>query len=651
MIASTTLLKANHTAPCFFIAFGRGVFVSWAEFLVGVNLIAAARNHVVSRAGGSSDLCGELRGNSSSSDNSGVVGLDVGDSVNVQERIDRDRMERKEEQDKTLSLYQSQAAFSRNVGSLLSQILLFCLFAYRQHKFYTKLTQPQNTEENDDGGSTTNTTDNNSVQVDQLSAQVVTAILFVTSMLPLVASFIAIKYRVGTSALPSSLDQTMDYQNEADFVALTPRDQTTREECSIGIAPSNEPLEERRGNTRDELSSRIQDHRAHARNDSDEHSLTRHGLAFQPPPTNQSSPIRLTDMKYDVTALLLFQAVLVLCALRTPIISVTSPLTWKILFTTLAMTMIGATSCSYFSFSRHNRSAGAGNPHGSAEEIMQQDTSEGHNLSHVLDTTKRLKRVALYLILRHSIPSAGILSSYFYSVFRSRPFYLQIMSILGSASATISTWFYEKRLAEHFSGVSKIVAIIIVTTILRSVFSLLNIPILHIIASTEDQEADGDGSSVVDFKLWLIAMIVCVQIFGSFFTELSFLPSIILATTSIVSHAPPPPPPPPNRYEIERRAEIDELLSVGADSRETRAAETPSDGWILDDGIQYGFLISCIDFGSQLSDWTSIPLIQALDIRRENGWANLDWLVAISALFAISSLVFLRIIDHKKGIE
>ena len=76
-----------------------------------------------------------------------------------------------------------------------------------------------------------------------------------------------------------------------------------------------------------------------------------------------------------------------------------------------------------------------------------------------------IKRVAMYLILRHATPSSGaMLSSYTYSKFKSRPLLLQSIALLGSVAAVVSSWTYGRKIAKTFasfiSGGLKIVLII-----------------------------------------------------------------------------------------------------------------------------------------------------------------------------------------------
>merc|ERR1712224_113221 len=48
--------------------------------------------------------------------------------------------------------------------------------------------------------------------------------------------------------------------------------------------------------------------------------------------------------------------------------------------------------------------------------------------------------------------------------------------------------------------------------------------------------------------------------------------------------------------------------------------------------IEYGTLISCIDFGDQLGSLTVAPLVAILNVSRENNFLHLDYLILICSL-------------------
>ena len=76
-----------------------------------------------------------------------------------------------------------------------------------------------------------------------------------------------------------------------------------------------------------------------------------------------------------------------------------------------------------------------------------------------------IKRVVMYLILRHATPSSGaMLSSYTYSKFKSRPLLLQSIALLGSVAAVVSSWTYGRKIAKTFASLSGLKIVLIITT-------------------------------------------------------------------------------------------------------------------------------------------------------------------------------------------
>lgn len=60
--------------------------------------------------------------------------------------------------------------------------------------------------------------------------------------------------------------------------------------------------------------------------------------------------------------------------------------------------------------------------------------------------------------------------------------------------------------------------------------------------------------------------------------------------------------------------------------------------------VQYGTLISCIDFGDQLGALVLGALVAALDVSRENNWKHLDDLTQLCCVIGICSASFVLIL-------
>ena len=65
-------------------------------------------------------------------------------------------------------------------------------------------------------------------------------------------------------------------------------------------------------------------------------------------------------------------------------------------------------------------------------------------------------------------------------------------------------------------------------------------------------------------------------------------------------------------------------------------------------GIQYGTLISCIDFGDQIGSWVTVPLVTALGISRENDWAGLNEMIVLTSVLGLLSVLLLGILKDER---
>jgi hypothetical protein len=255
---------------------------------------------------------------------------------------------------------------------------------------------------------------------------------------------------------------------------------------------------------------------------------------------------------------------------------------------------------------------------------------------------KYSQKVGLFLILRHLTPSASyIMSSYLYDIFVSTPHLLQIMTLLDSGIATVSTWSYGK-LFSRFSSDTAIPLLIVALTILSSVVSLAQIWLIHVL-------------SILKRSHWLqFVVVVVVQGVGNILGTWCFLPSVIVATTSI-KHS----------HEDRRRSNSFPVSAFDGASNATDGSETEDfddeesvEVSASDDGMapeetsqerngrnmQYGSLISCIDFGDQLAALILGVLVRNLNVSRENNWDNLETLIQVCALAGICSTVFVLIL-------
>jgi hypothetical protein len=561
LILFTGFLEANQIVICFMVAFAKGLFISWAEFLVGLCLIKTAR--LASKRS-------SLQENESNESNTRADELDQKKGSN--EEI-------------LLSLYQSQAATFRNLGSLGSHTVAFVWILVTQ-------------DWSDDADNA-------------LDDFIVTSVFVVTAIFPAIAAIIAFRHKVGAVTMANNTYQELN-----------------RISSSI----------EHWGDSRDfDGMSRFDSQNQFSIDDQDFASQESNSLGDE---AMQHGPTTIWEGKYyDIACMFLFQVVLVMIGLRTPITSLIGDGAWYALVGTMVLSMVLILSRSFFtckwtdsSSISHNQIIAPSNSDGELQSNELFDDNPLTTSSEMAAKTHlfRIKRVAIYLILRHAVPGTGpILYSYVYELFRSNPLYLQIMSTLGSVMAVLSTKYFEKKLASKFSSVFGIVFMIAILTTLASLWSLLYIPFFQNVQTTTTE--DEVVSVTANWSVWLMILFSVYQLLGNFVGELSFMPSIILATNTL-AHAP--------------KSENEDKESNNSLDKQT-GCKTSDYSLEFDDGIQYGLLISCIDFGDQLSDWFSIPIVEILGMKRENGWEHIDWYIGICSLLGILSLVSLKVIYKK----
>lgn len=522
----TAFLKKGQVVRCFMVAFFRGVFVSGAEFMVGLGLLSCASSASVGDF--KLMLLGEGDGQQDQEDERMDLDATHGDMSQTRQN------QQQRQQEVILSCFQSDAATCRNVGSFMSQVISFgiLLFTARLHQ-----------EEKDKVQS-------------QMSNGLITVMFLISSFFPFAAAFVAAKYRVG-----SSIETEMHL----------------KEKCVKG-----------------------------------------------------GQQLMLWNiLKYDLVGLLIFQLLLLWVGIRSIVISNTSNQLFFvccfILVICLIISLMMSRSKRLFASNITNTYSAANI---SNDESLEKERSES-TLQHVMF----LKKVALYLILRHSMPSGDIvLSSYVYTVFRSRPFVLQAMSILGSGVAVVSTWMYGRKVAAKYSSLDGIKHIIAWTTTACAIWALFTIPFIHFFRKLMSSDEVPGG-------IVLLVFFAVFRLVTGFLSEMSFMPSIVVATTTTIHTE-------KEQICIKNEDNYDEgFVDDTIDHGSHQGNEYFPFEKNLDTGIQYGLLLSCIDFGDQMSNFVSMPLIEFLKIGRENDWQNLEWFIFICSILAMCSLLFLRLLN------
>lgn len=229
-------------------------------------------------------------------------------------------------------------------------------------------------------------------------------------------------------------------------------------------------------------------------------------------------------------------------------------------------------------------------------------------------------RVGIFLILRNMVPDVGfLLESFRYSVFAQNPTWLQFLSLLEMAVIALASWTFGRWFSPYLSDTDRVKRVLIAMTILASLTSLSQLWFVHLYRNAEA----GSYS-------WMQQVSIAV-LTGSLTTwmgEWNFLPDVILATSVAVK---------PTEQVITRQGnnynnnKDEEKMQQQLQQRQNRS-------------LQYGTLITCIDFGDQLGAVVTGTLVSALGVTRENDWDHLEYCIRLFALLGIISTIFVMLL-------
>ena len=288
----------------------------------------------------------------------------------------------------------------------------------------------------------------------------------------------------------------------------------------------------------------------------------------------------------NVLLIVLLQLLVVAFAMRSPLVGASSELVWNLLLLALTSAMIVTVGLNY-------------------------------------DKWSRAHRVGFFLIVRHAIPNSGFLmGSFVYELFQSEPMALQVFGVFSGGITTLSSWSYGRLLA-RYSSATQIMAVIFGTTLLASVVSLLDVFVTNL-----DKN---------DNQWKMIVTVMAISVFTTFVDEWSFLPSIVLATTAISVQD--------DHESIATSSDKDsENPETVASYQNMRVSLCECKAPTASIGMQYGTLVSCLDFGDQIGSWLTMPLVAALGISRENDWEHMDTFIWTTAVLSLIPLMLLPII-------
>eukprot|EP00536_Pseudo-nitzschia_multiseries_P002168 jgi/Psemu1/301266/fgenesh1_kg.28_\ len=247
--------------------------------------------------------------------------------------------------------------------------------------------------------------------------------------------------------------------------------------------------------------------------------------------------------------------------------------------------------------------------------------------------------------------------SYLYTVFGSEPMFLQFLSVLKSAIGSIATFCYEKFLSPYCHSGWPLIGLIASLDIVMGLVALLDVWVIR-----EVKKKEVDGEYFIDTSLR--CLVGAVGLIKYFFAELDYMPALVLSTTNVYigdekrsgcgdGENEPRGGDDRSDEQAEERTSLSDdfqrirnprVSSLSIDSRyeedDTETTKLP----MISTGMQYASFLSCIDFGAQIGDWITVPIVASLDITRENHWDHLDKLVILCSIFRMSRVVFLWLI-------
>lgn len=237
--------------------------------------------------------------------------------------------------------------------------------------------------------------------------------------------------------------------------------------------------------------------------------------------------------------------------------------------------------------------------------------------------------VGLALMLRHAIPNtSSILTAFLYYCLRNQPVWLQVFSLVDNGVVTAASWSYQKLWASHYSHGRKLIHFMMVTTIVASLAQYLHVFLVKYYKHDFEASMDEYSSLHTIFPWFVLA----VKIVDAFFGEWNFLPDVVLATTSVsMPGVEPAVSSPESDMHDEEAQGLPSQAAVPVTVTTPVVASAAA-------GVEYGSLISCIDFGDQLGTIMATPLVSILGITRENGWNHLDLMIQICVLLSVLSV-------------
>jgi hypothetical protein len=607
----TAYIPSQAIVLCFILAFIRSITMAWPSFLFDLLLLDEVM--VV------------------------VVSLHDDHSVSLLSNAEK----RSSIHGETVATFQSQAATYRSIGCVIANILALCI-----------LTVPQWTLKHHHHNNHNSYIHTGNGETNGMSHTSFQFILIFTGILNFICAIVLWKYGDGggsstkriqsennvSSEMESDLTMHCPLLSKSDLVGEESTDTGTTPAVVVqGRTPSYDSIEDHLQHNCDlsrNTSLEIDSPYNIARLKSDEQSNNQ-SISSPSIPVDNHDMISHNNSKWFIVVL---QITIVLFTLRESMIHIISNIGW-IGITIVPIVLLIFLIRNKWKASLWNASTTTATYTPSTSFLEQQQQQQHHHMS------LYQIRVGLFLILRYSIPSfTYVMNSYVYTTFETMPYLIQMLSLLDMCTTTIACWTYSKYLSRYSTG-QQLLWLIAITTILAGISSLFgNVLLIHIL--------DPQHSNYYSIPTKVLCTIGINTMIG-FFNEWKFFPDVVLASVSIntinlssssssSSDVQVTGNPSSTGTSNDHISDVDRNDSNNNHEQTNRlSAQQQQQQHTLSVGVQYGSLMSCIDFGDQIGTLLAGPIISLLHTSRDNHWQNLDVLQEINSILMILSIALL----------
>ena len=255
-------------------------------------------------------------------------------------------------------------------------------------------------------------------------------------------------------------------------------------------------------------------------------------------------------------------------------------------------------------------------------------------------SSRAIYGVGLFLILRQIAPDASFLmGSFRYQAFESSPLMLQLLSMSEMLVLAAASWSFGRILSplctfpvganrehetESARATNMFYWVLAGTGVLAGLASMSHLWFIHVVEHSQSAFLHN-------------AVALCVGAWTTWTSEWCFLPKVILATHSVGIGQDN------NDNSNSNYATFTVNDSSDCTEDHTHAMQNSTDLQKQRE-LQYGSLITCIDFGDQLGALVASGIVAWMGISRENHWEGLQGYVSLCSIGEILSLVWMLLL-------